>query len=62
VSIAAEFNRKMDVAIDAVDRSRDVCQITRRADLFRALEKAELVLMPKSMVGDLIRTIEELRS
>lgn len=58
-SIAGTFNRQMDVAIDACNRShrRDDSRVTRRADLARDLDRAGLVLVEREMVAALIAKV-----
>lgn len=59
---ATTFNRHMDAAIDACNRSHKAdTRVTRRAHLARDLDRAGLVLLDRDMVAGLIAKIRELK-
>lgn len=61
MSIALEFNDKMDTVIAAVMDSDGSCPTRRRADVWLAIDQAGMVVVEKSVIASLMARIEELQ-
>lgn len=62
MSIASNFRNKMDVALNAADKSVGMNPDARRAALFQAFNEAELILIEKEMIGAFMERIKELQN